>query len=224
MAILQAINLKKTYHLQKLSIEVLKGVDISVNKGELVAVVGPSGAGKSTLLHILGALDRPTIGQVLIDGEDVFSRNETELAQFRNKTIGFVFQFHHLLPEFTALENVLIPGMIARKPKSTLIDSATSLLTRIGLAHRLHHKPGELSGGEQQRVAIARALINSPKLILADEPSGNLDRKNAQSLHELMAHLSESEHITFIIVTHNEELAKISHKLLHIKDGKAFLE
>ncbi len=220
MPLLESKNIRKTYHLESNAIEVLKGIDLTINNGEMVSIVGPSGAGKSTLLHILGALDRPTDGQLSIDGTDVFSRSETELAKFRNETIGFVFQFHHLLPEFTALENVMMPALIAQKSKRDIIPVAEELLRSVGMDHRLSHKPGELSGGEQQRVAIARALINKPKLILADEPSGNLDRTNAQSLHNLMCELSEQGDTAFIIVTHNDELAALSTRQIHLEDGK----
>lgn len=219
MALLISKNVSKTYHLGHQAIEVLRGVSMSIAAAEMVTIVGPSGAGKSTLLHILGALDRPTTGSVEIEGEDVFSRADVPLAEFRNKTVGFVFQFHHLLPEFTAVENVMMPALIARKSRKEMVQPASELLEQVGLGHRLNHKPGELSGGEQQRVAIARALINRPKLVLADEPSGNLDQKNARALHELMWQISRNDQTTFVIVTHNEELAALSNRQLHLHDG-----
>jgi lipoprotein-releasing system ATP-binding protein len=198
---------------------VLKGVDIFVNKGEIVSIVGSSGAGKSTLLHILGSLDRANAGEIWINNERIDTLNEKELAKFRNKHIGFVFQFHHLLPEFTALENVCIPGWIAGTPKNDLEARALELLKILGLQDRASHKPSELSGGEQQRVAVARALINNPDIVFADEPTGNLDSKHAQELHELFLHLQKTMGQTFLIVTHNEALAKMSDRVVHMKDG-----
>jgi lipoprotein-releasing system ATP-binding protein len=198
---------------------VLKGVDIFVNKGEIVSIVGSSGAGKSTLLHILGSLDRANSGEIWINNERIDTLKEKELAKFRNKHIGFVFQFHHLLPEFTALENVCIPGWIAGTPKNDLEARALELLKILGLQDRASHKPSELSGGEQQRVAVARALINNPDIVFADEPTGNLDSKHAQELHELFLHLQKTMGQTFLIVTHNEALAKMSDRVVHMKDG-----
>jgi lipoprotein-releasing system ATP-binding protein len=198
---------------------VLKGVDIFVNKGEIVSIVGSSGAGKSTLLHILGSLDKANAGEIWINNERIDTLNEKELAKFRNKHIGFVFQFHHLLPEFTALENVCIPGWIAGTPKNDLEARALELLKILGLQDRASHKPSELSGGEQQRVAVARALINNPDIVFADEPTGNLDSKHAQELHELFLHLQKTMGQTFLIVTHNEALAKMSDRVVHMKDG-----
>lgn len=213
--ILKANNFFKSYG----DLEILKGVSISVKKGEIVSIVGASGAGKSTLLHIIGTLDKPDKGTVLIEGEDVFALNEKQLSDFRNKHIGFVFQFHHLLPEFTALENVCIPGFIAGQDKKSVEKRALDLLDILGVSHRANHKPSAMSGGEQQRVSVARALINNPTLILADEPSGNLDSENATALHQLFFDLREKMQQTFIIVTHNEELARISDRTIHMRDG-----
>ncbi len=200
--------------------EILKGISLQVHKSEVVSLVGPSGAGKSTLLSILGTLDKPTSGSVIMDGEDVFTFNEKKIAHFRNQNIGFVFQFHHLLPEFTALENVFIPALIKGEKQSTAEKRAKELLEKVGLSHRLHHKPSELSGGEQQRVAVARALINHPKVIFADEPTGNLDSHNAEALHHLFFELKKEFHQTFVIVTHNEHLAQMADRVIHIVDGK----
>ncbi len=212
---LKATNITRNYN----DLSVLKGVDIFVNKGEIVSIVGSSGAGKSTLLHILGSLDKANAGEIWINNERIDTLNEKELAKFRNKHIGFVFQFHHLLPEFTALENVCIPGWIAGTPKNELEQRALELLKILGLQDRASHKPSELSGGEQQRVAVARALINNPDIVFADEPTGNLDSKHAQELHELFLHLQKTMGQTFLIVTHNEALAKMSDRVVHMKDG-----
>jgi lipoprotein-releasing system ATP-binding protein len=212
---LKASNITRNYN----GLHVLKGVDIFVNKGEIVSIVGSSGAGKSTLLHILGSLDKANAGEIWINNERIDTLNEKELAKFRNKHIGFVFQFHHLLPEFTALENVCIPGWIAGTPKNELEARALELLKILGLQDRASHKPSELSGGEQQRVAVARALINNPDIVFADEPTGNLDSKHAQELHELFLHLQKTMGQTFLIVTHNEALAKMSDRVVHMKDG-----
>ena len=201
-------------------LEVLKGVNLCVEEGEIVAIVGKSGAGKTTLLQIIGTLDRPNSGQVVIDGTDVFSLDEKALAQWRNRHIGFIFQFHQLLPEFTALENVMIPGMIAGEKQAELRERATRLLNELGLAERLEHKPSQLSGGEKQRVAAARALMMSPKVILADEPSGSLDEQNKQELHRLLQHLRDQYRQTIIIVTHDKELAAIADRVLEIRDGR----
>ena len=200
-------------------LEVLKGVNLSVERGEIVAIVGKSGAGKTTLLQLIGTLDRPTKGQVLIDGTDVFAMKDRELAAFRNKHIGFIFQFHQLLPEFTALENVCIPAMIAREKESEYMPSAQKLLSDLGLSDRMHHKPNELSGGEKQRVAAARALMMSPDIILADEPTGSLDEKNKKELSELLLHLREEYGQTILLVTHDKELAGIADRIIEIKDG-----
>lgn len=201
------------------SLQVLRGVDITLEKGEVVSIVGSSGAGKSTLLHILGTLDSADAGSFSLDGVDITSLSAKKLARFRNQKIGFVFQFHHLLPEFSALENVCIPGWIAGTSTKAIAERATMLLQRLGLGDRLQHKPQQLSGGEQQRVAVARALINNPSVIMADEPTGNLDSKNARELHELFIQLSKEFNQTFLIVTHNEELSQMSNRILHMKDG-----
>ena len=201
-------------------ISILNGIDISINEGEIVSVVGKSGAGKTTLLQILGTLEKPTNGKVLFNDKDVFQLNENELAAFRNKNIGFVFQSHHLLPEFTALENVCIPAYIAKSTKKLANERAKYLIDLMGLSNRFNHKPSELSGGEQQRISVARALMNNPQVVLADEPSGNLDSKTAESLHELFFKLREVNQQTFIIVTHNNKLAELADKKITIKDGK----
>jgi len=200
-------------------LSVLKGVDLTIQTGELVSIVGSSGAGKTTLLSILGTLDRPEQGELSIGGERVNTLNEKQLSAFRNKNIGFIFQFHQLLPEFTAIENVCIPAFIAGKGKSESEARASALLERLNLSHRLSHKPSELSGGEQQRVAVARALMNNAPLILADEPSGNLDSKNAGELHQLFFDLRKELGKTFIIVTHNESLAAMADRILVMRDG-----
>lgn len=201
-------------------IEVLKGVDLLIQKGEIVSIVGASGAGKSTLLHILGTLDKPSGGKLIFQEQEISSLNDKALAQFRNKHIGFIFQFHNLLPEFTAIENVCIPGFIMKKSESEARKRAAELLDLLGLGHRLEHKPSQLSGGEQQRVAVARALMNAPEVIFADEPSGNLDSQNAKDLHKLFFDLRKDFGQTFVIVTHNEELAKMADRTLFMKDGK----
>lgn len=201
-------------------ISILNGIDISINEGEIVSVVGKSGAGKTTLLQILGTLEKPTNGKVFFNDKDVFQLNENELAAFRNKNIGFVFQSHHLLPEFTALENVCIPAYIAKSTKKSANERAKYLIDLMGLSNRFDHKPSELSGGEQQRISVARALMNNPQVVLADEPSGNLDSKTAESLHELFFKLREVNQQTFIIVTHNNKLAELADKKITIKDGK----
>ncbi len=201
------------------ALEVLKGINLSIEKSEVVAIVGASGAGKSTLLHIIGTLDTPDKGKVLIDGVDVFAYSAANLAAFRNRSIGFVFQFHNLLPEFSALENVMIPALIARQDAQKTQARAKELLALLGIGERADHKPSELSGGEQQRVAVARALVNEPALVLADEPSGNLDSKNAKELHQLFFDLRRRFNQTFIIVTHNEEFAAMADRKLVIRDG-----
>ena len=213
--VIKAIQIHKSYG----PLHVLKGVDLIVQKGELVSIVGASGAGKSTLLHIVGTLDKPDSGEVMMNDINLKLLNEKELAHFRNKHIGFVFQFHHLLPEFTALENVCIPGYIAKRKEHEVSAKAKELLDFLGLKDRLEHKPNQLSGGEQQRVAVARALINEPDVILADEPSGNLDTQNAKELHNLFFQLRNEMKQTFIIVTHNEELANMADRKLIMKDG-----
>ena len=200
-------------------LEVLKGVNLQVEKGEIVAIIGKSGAGKTTLLQIIGTLDRPTQGQVIIDGTDVFAMKDKDLAAFRNQHIGFIFQFHQLLPEFTALENVCIPAMIAREKESEYKARATQLLTDLGLGDRLHHKPNALSGGEKQRVAAARALMMHPDIILADEPTGSLDTQNKKELSELLLKLRKEYGQTILLVTHDKELAGIADRIIEIKDG-----
>lgn len=212
---LRATGIQKSYG----PLQVLKNIDLHVEKGEIVAIVGASGAGKSTLLHILGTLDIPDAGKVYIHDKDVFSQSSRNLASFRNQSIGFVFQFHNLLPEFSALENVFIPGLIGGKDSSQIRKRAEGLLDMLGISHRKDHKPSELSGGEQQRTAVARALINSPDLILADEPSGNLDSKNAVELHNLFFKLRKDLNQTFIIVTHNSDLARMADRRVEIRDG-----
>lgn len=201
------------------ALPVLKGIDMEVDRGEIISIVGASGAGKSTLLHIIGTLDTPDRGSVAIDGQDVFLKSSTTLASFRNQAIGFVFQFHNLLPEFSALENVMIPGLIGKKNPSEVKQRAREVMDLLNIGHRLDHKPSELSGGEQQRAAVARALINNPALILADEPSGNLDSKNAAELHQLFFDLRKRLNQTFIIVTHNQEFAAMADRVVEIKDG-----
>ena len=202
------------------NVDVIKGIDIQINKGEIVTIVGASGAGKTTLLQIIGTLEKADKGDVIINGQNVSKMNQKTLAAFRNKNIGFVFQFHHLLPEFTALENICIPAFIAGENKSKALSKANQLLEYLNLTDRANHKPSELSGGEQQRIAVARALINDPAVILADEPSGNLDSQNAKELHELFFKLREQTGQTFVIVTHNPDLAKMADRTLTIKDGK----
>ena len=215
-SMLSAKNIYKRYgHL-----EVLKGVDINISKGEIVSIVGSSGAGKSTLLHILGTLDNADKGQIIINDQPLESLSKRKLAAFRNRHIGFVFQLHHLLPEFTALENVCIPGWIAGGRKKDVLQKAKDLLKSLGLEDRLDNKPQQLSGGEQQRVAVARALINNPSIVMADEPTGNLDSTNARELHQLFIDLRNRFDQTFLIVTHNEELSKMSDRILQMKDGK----
>ena len=213
---LRASNIEKSYG----KLHVLKGVDITINKGEIVSIVGSSGAGKSTLLHILGTLDKPDIGEILLDDQRVDRLTGNALARFRNTHIGFVFQFHHLLPEFTALENVCIPGWIAGGIKKKVEEHAAGLLQQLGLAGRLGNKPHQLSGGEQQRVAVARALINNPSIVMADEPTGNLDSENGRELHKLFLELRDRYQQSFLIVTHNEELAQMSDRIVNMKDGK----
>jgi len=210
----------KNIHKRYGTVEVLRGVDIDIKKGEIVSIVGSSGAGKSTLLHILGTLDRADKGAVKLNEAEVNSLQGKKLADFRNKNRGFVFQFHHLLPEFSALENVCIPGWLAGKKKKEVEHKAIELLSILGLKDRLENKPNQMSGGEQQRVAVARALINDPSIVFADEPTGNLDSANAKELHQLFFDLRNKFNQTFLIVTHNEELAQLSDRVLHMKDGK----
>ncbi|TCJ14486.1 ABC transporter ATP-binding protein [Flaviaesturariibacter flavus] len=216
MALLEARNIHKRFG----TLEVLKGVDLQVLPREIVSIVGPSGSGKSTLLHILGTLDTPDAGTVTLGDAPVTGLAGRRLAELRNRRVGFVFQFHHLLPEFSALENVCVPAWIQRRKGAAVSDEATRLLGLLGLGHRLDHKPAQLSGGEQQRVAVARALINRPDIVFADEPTGNLDSANARELHDLFFRLRQELGQTFLIVTHNEELAQLSDRVVSMKDGK----
>ncbi|RMG21208.1 MAG: ABC transporter ATP-binding protein [Deltaproteobacteria bacterium] len=213
-------SLSKDYYLDGRRIPVLTGVDLSIEAGELVSLTGKSGAGKSTLLHILGTLDHPTSGTVRFAGQDVFDRNESDLADFRARSIGFVFQFHYLLREFTALENTMIPALIQRLPQAEAARRARAILDRVGLSHRLDHKPSELSGGEQQRVALARALIMEPKLLLADEPTGNLDVTTSEGIHDLLFQMNEEMGITAVVVTHNPDLAGRMPRRLRLAGGQ----
>lgn len=212
---LKAQSIKKSFG----DLAILKGVDLTVDKGEVVSVVGASGAGKSTLLHIIGTLDKPDSGEIIINDTQINTLNAKALSVFRNQHIGFIFQFHHLLPEFTALENICIPAFIAKSSKATAEKKATELLEILGMTHRKDHKPAQMSGGEQQRIAVARALINNPSLILADEPSGNLDSQTAKELHQLFFDLRNQFKQTFVIVTHNEELADMADRKITMKDG-----
>jgi len=218
--LLRTENLVKTYRSGPEIIEVLKGITMAVRAGEIVVIMGPSGVGKSTLLNIIGTLDKPTGGRVWIDKQNMSQLDDARLARFRNQHIGFVFQFHYLLPEFTALENVLIPRMIKGNDWKKDRQRAIQLLEEVGLGARLHHRPNQLSGGEQQRVAVARALMNQPKLVLADEPTGDLDRRNSEALFELILSLNKKYNQTFIIVTHNEMFAERAHRVIHLWDGK----
>ena len=215
MSIITAKSITKSYG----TLPVLRGIELQIEKSEIVSIVGASGAGKTTLLTILGTLDRADGGELLIDGQDISKLNHKQISAFRNNKIGFVFQFHHLLPEFSALENVCMPAFIAKKPKTEAENRAKKLLAILGLSDRMTHKPSELSGGEQQRVAVARALVNNPAVVFADEPSGNLDSATSKSLHELFFQLREELGQTFVIVTHNEELAMMADRKLVIKDG-----
>lgn len=219
--VLEGIDIHKSFQTGAETLHVLKGVDIGIRRGEIVSVVGASGVGKSTLLHILGALDRPTKGKVRLDSTDVFALSDKKLAHLRNKTVGFVFQFHHLLPEFSALENVMMPRLIAGEDISLIREKAEGFLSEVGLAERIHHKPGELSGGERQRVAVARALVNEPQIVIADEPSGNLDKATGEELHNLISELNQKKGQTFIIATHNQLLAQRAHRIITLVDGKA---
>ena len=219
-AIIRVVDLHKSYYDGETELPVLQGINLEIYMSELLAVVGASGVGKSTLLHIIGTLDRPTAGSVLYDEQDIFALPDTELARFRNKEIGFVFQFHHLLPEFTALENVAMGALITSSNHKTVYKEAASLLDYVGLSERLSHYPGQLSGGERQRVAIARSLINQPKVVLADEPTGNLDRRSSEAVLELLWDLNTTSGQTFVIVTHNQELAQRVDRVVQLVDGK----
>lgn len=216
MSMIEVHNIVKRYGL----LEVLKGIDLTVDKGEIVSIVGPSGAGKTTLLQIMGSLDRADAGSVHYDGEDLLKKTDRDQARFRNANIGFVFQNHQLLPEFTLLENVAMPALIGGMSRKGAFERASDLLSRLGLSHRASHRPGELSGGECQRAAVARALINNPKVILADEPSGSLDSANRQALHSLFFELSDQLGVTFLIVTHDEELARQADHVIRLRDGR----
>jgi lipoprotein-releasing system ATP-binding protein len=211
---------KKNFVHEGRTVPILKGIDLVIDEGEMLCIVGPSGAGKSTLLHLLGTLDLPSEGKIFYDEEDVTTYSSSKLADFRNRSIGFVFQFHHLLPEFTALENVMMPGRIRGERKDELEQKARDLLTEVGLFERLTHRPGELSGGEQQRVALARALIMSPRLVLADEPTGNLDTTTGSAMHELLFRLNETRGTTFLVVTHSPELAALMPRTVRMLDGR----
>jgi lipoprotein-releasing system ATP-binding protein len=218
--ILSVENLKKTYQSGPQSVEVLKGINLEIQRGEIVIVMGPSGVGKSTLLHLIGGLDKPSAGSVIINNTNIFELENSKLAKFRNSSIGFVFQFHHLLPEFSAMENLMIPGMINNSNLEEIKSKSVELLDKVGLSDRINHKPSQLSGGEQQRVAIARALVNQPQLVLADEPTGNLDKRNSESLYNLILKLNKMFNQTFIIVTHNEMMTRNANKVIDLEDGK----
>lgn len=221
--ILIAKNIKRTFTLDKnIRLEVLKGISLEIYEGEILVIVGASGAGKSTLLHILGTIDKPDEGEIEIDNINVITLEDEEISKFRNQKIGFIFQFHHLLPEFTAIENLIIPMLIKGINVEESKVRAKELLDLVGLSARMNHKPSELSGGEQQRVAVARALVNQPRIVFADEPSGNLDTQNSEMLHQLIKDLNQNFKQTFVIVTHNPELVKIAHRVLEIRDGKIF--
>jgi lipoprotein-releasing system ATP-binding protein len=217
---IKVVDLKKSFSMGAYTLPVLKGITVEISRGDLIAVVGASGAGKSTFLHILGTLERPTSGTVLFDGQDLFKLSEEAQAEFRNKRIGFVFQFHHLLPEFTALENTFLPALIQNRPPAEAQNEASQLLTEVGLGERLHHKPGELSGGEQQRVAVARALMQRPDLVLADEPTGNLDTHTGEELFSLLRKLNKTRGTTFVIVTHNDRLSAQAGRIIRMEDGQ----
>ncbi|ODT46307.1 MAG: ABC transporter ATP-binding protein [Nitrospira sp. SCN 59-13] len=216
---IDVVDLYKTFPMGGRELVVLNNINLRIQRGELIAIMGASGAGKSTLLQILGTLDRPTKGTVSFDGQNLFQLTEQQQAEFRNKRVGFVFQFHHLLPEFTALENACLPAMIQKREMADVVGEATKLLGEVGLADRLHHKPGELSGGEQQRVSVARALMQQPDLVLADEPTGNLDSHTGDALFSLMRQLNRSRGTTFVIVTHNDKLSAQADRIISMQDG-----
>jgi len=218
--LIKIVDLYKSFPMGGRELTVLKGIHLDIARGEILAIVGASGAGKSTLLHIIGTLDRPTSGTVLFEEQDLFRLSDQEQAEFRNRRIGFVFQFHHLLPEFTALENAYLPALIQKRPAAQVRADATALLKDVGLGDRLDHKPGELSGGEQQRVAVARALMQRPDLVLSDEPTGNLDTHTGEALFALMRELNRARGTTFVIVTHNEKLSAQADRIIHMEDGR----
>jgi lipoprotein-releasing system ATP-binding protein len=218
-SILQCTALTKRFKQGEIDVTVLKGVELNINEGERVAIMGASGSGKSTLLHLLGGLEKPSSGEVVLDGVSLNQINGSKLAKLRNQSLGFIYQFHHLLGEFTVLENVAMPLLIAGAPIKQAQEQAAALLTRVGLGHRIKHKPGELSGGERQRAAVARALINKPKCVLADEPTGNLDSKTAEQIYQLMLELNQELQVSFLIVTHDPELAARMDHVLHMEDG-----
>ena len=217
-------NLHKSFHINGQELHILKGIDITIYQGEMIAIMGASGVGKSTLLNILGALDRPTTGEIIFSGTNIFEKSDAELASFRNRKVGFVFQFHHLLPEFNALENVMLPTMILKMDQRKAMSLAKDVLSRVGLKDRMKHRPGELSGGEQQRVAIARALITNPGIVLADEPTGNLDSHTGEDVFALLKRINREYNTTFVIVTHNEKLALQTDRILKMVDGKIYEE
>jgi lipoprotein-releasing system ATP-binding protein len=217
--LIEAIQVHKSFKTEAGKLDILRGINLTIAEGEMLGIIGASGAGKSTLLHILGALDKPSSGKVLFQGKDVFSLDDARLAEFRNSSIGFVFQFHHLLPEFNSIENVMLPGLISNRPYRETEKRAKQILEELGLSKRLKHRPGELSGGEQQRVAVARALLQNPKVVLADEPTGNLDTTTGNSLFDLFIELNRKNRTTFVIVTHNKTLSDHCHRVLEMADG-----
>jgi len=217
--LLEIHDLHKTFYLEQQRVDILKGINLTIHRQEMISIIGASGAGKSTLLHIMGTLDKPTQGVLTYEGQQLLGMTESALADFRNRHLGFVFQYHHLLPEFTALENTYLPALIQRQPKNQACEAAKALLEEVGLSHRMHHKPGELSGGEQQRIAVARALIRNPDLVLADEPTGNLDSHTGDSLFTMLRNLNQQRGTAFVIVTHNEKLSMQSDRLIHLEDG-----
>ena len=218
--LIEATQVHKSFKTEAGELNILRGINLTIAEGEMLGIIGASGAGKSTLLHILGALDRPSSGKVLFQGKDVFSLDDARLAEFRNSSIGFVFQFHHLLPEFNSIENVMLPGLISNRPQEETENRAKQILDELGLSKRLKHRPGELSGGEQQRVAVARALLQNPKVVLADEPTGNLDTTTGNSLFDLFIELNRKNRTTFVIVTHNKTLSDHCHRVLEMADGR----
>jgi lipoprotein-releasing system ATP-binding protein len=218
--LIEAIQVHKSFKTEAGELNILRGINLTIAEGEMLGIIGASGAGKSTLLHILGALDKPSSGKILFQGKDVFSMDDALLAEFRNSSIGFVFQFHHLLPEFNSIENVMLPGLISNRPYGETEKRAKQILEELGLSKRLKHRPGELSGGEQQRVAVARALLQNPKIVLADEPTGNLDTSTGNSLFDLFIELNRKSRTTFVIVTHNKTLSDNCHRVLEMADGR----